>query len=310
VREQRRAPTEVLDWAQGLAHSRISGGDMTELPLTVYTPSSPLRDPKRLVREMFRDLAASRELAWRLFIRDVSAQYRQSILGYVWVFIPPLVASLPFVYLNEQGIVKMGDTPVPFGAYAIIGTIIWQVFVDAINAPLRTVTQARPMLARINLPREAILLSGLAQVLFGFLVRLVLLLGVLAWFRIAPPATALLFPIGILSLILVGFVLGILITPMGLLYNDVQQTLPIATTFLMLLTPVVYPVPVSGFAATVAALNPLTSLVTATRDWLTVGSTTQMAAFTIITLIAAAGLFSGWIVLRVAMPHLIARIGS
>jgi lipopolysaccharide transport system permease protein len=310
VREQRRAPTEVLDWAQGLAHSRIPGGDMTELPLTVYTPSSPLRDPKRLVREMFRDLAASRELAWRLFIRDVSAQYRQSILGYVWVFIPPLVASLPFVYLNEQGIVKMGDTPVPFGAYAIIGTIIWQVFVDAINAPLRTVTQARPMLARINLPREAILLSGLAQVLFGFLVRLVLLLGVLAWFRIAPPATALLFPIGILSLILVGFVLGILITPMGLLYNDVQQTLPIATTFLMLLTPVVYPVPVSGFAATVAALNPLTSLVTATRDWLTVGSTTQMAAFTIITLIAAAGLFSGWIVLRVAMPHLIARIGS
>jgi lipopolysaccharide transport system permease protein len=259
---------------------------------------------------MARDLLASRELAWRLFIRDISAQYRQSILGYLWVFIPPLVASLPFIYLNAQGIVSIGETPIPYAAYAIIGTIIWQVFVDALNAPLRTVMLAKPVLARINLPREAILLSALAQVVLGFLVRLVLLIGVLAWFRVVPPATALLFPVGIFSLILVGFVVGLLLTPLGILYNDVQQTLPIATTFLMLLTPVVYPVPRSGFAASVAAFNPLTPLVTATRDWLTVGASAHSTAFVVITLIAIVCLLLGWVAMRVAMPHLIARIGS
>jgi lipopolysaccharide transport system permease protein len=284
---------------------------MMELLIKVYTPASPLQDPKRMAREMYRDMAASRELAWRLFIRDISAQYRQSVLGYIWVFIPPLVASLPFIYLNSQGIVKMGETPIPYGAYAMIGTIIWQVFVDALNAPLRTVTLARPMLTRINLPREAILLSALAQVLFGFLVRLLLLVGVLAWFRVVPPPTAfVLFPLGVLSLILVGFMVGVLLTPLGLLYNDIQQMLPILTTFMMLLTPVVYPVPRSGLAASVVALNPLTPLVTATRDWLTVGSTAQAGAFIVITSIAAALLFLGWIIFRVAMPHLIARIGA
>jgi len=70
---------------------------------------------------MVRDLIESRELAWRLFVRDISAQYRQSILGYVWVFIPPLVASLPFVYLNAQGIVRFEATPIPYAAYAIVG---------------------------------------------------------------------------------------------------------------------------------------------------------------------------------------------
>ena len=55
-----------------------------------------------------------------------------------------------------------------------------------------------------NLPLEAILLSALAQVALGFLVRLVLLIGVLAYFRVAPPLTAFLFPIGIFSLVLVG----------------------------------------------------------------------------------------------------------
>ena len=73
-----------------------------DLPLTVYTPDLPLRDPRRLARDMLRDLAASRELAWRLFLRDTRAQYRNSVLGYAWVFIPPLVASLPFIYLNAQ----------------------------------------------------------------------------------------------------------------------------------------------------------------------------------------------------------------
>lgn len=283
---------------------------VSELSCTVYTPESPLRHPGILARQMARDLVNSRELAWRLFVRDISAQYRQSILGYLWVVIPPLVAALPFIYLNAQGIVRIGDTPIPYAAYAMIGTTIWQVFVDALNAPLRLVTAARPMLTRINLPREAILLSALAQVVLGFLVRLVLVIGILAWFRIVPPATALLFPVGILSLLLTGFVIGLLLTPLGILYGDVQQALPIATTFLMLLTPVLYPPPRSGLAASIASLNPLTPLIAATRDWLTVGATAHLTGFLAITSIAFVCLLIGWVTMRVAMPHLIARIGS
>jgi len=259
---------------------------------------------------MIRDLFDSRELAWRLFVRDISAQYRQSILGYVWVFVPPLVASLPFVYLNAQGIVRLEATPIPYGAYAIVGTIIWQVFVDAVNAPLRTVSAARSMLTRVNLRHEAIILSALAQVVLGFLVRLALLIGVLAWFRIMPPITALLFPVGILSLILSGFLIGIVLTPLGILYGDVQQALPVATTFLMFLTPILYPAPETGIAKTVAQFNPLTPLVTVTRDWLAVGSTAHLTAFIVTTTLALICLLGGWLAMRLAMPHLIARIGS
>src|SRR5262245_28458826 len=130
---------------------------------TVYTPETPLRRPGRLFAEMFRDLLASRGLAWRLFVRDISAQYRQSYFGYVWAFIPPLVASLPFIYLNSQGVMRGGETAIPYPAFALIGTILWQVFVDALNAPLKTVISAKAMLVRINLPKEAVLLSALAQ---------------------------------------------------------------------------------------------------------------------------------------------------
>ncbi len=59
----------------------------------VYTPESRLRHPLQLFQEMGRDLLASRELAWRLMVRDISAQYRQSFLGIFWAFVPPIVTA-------------------------------------------------------------------------------------------------------------------------------------------------------------------------------------------------------------------------
>lgn len=284
---------------------------MTRLTqVALYTSESPLRNPRTLLVVMFRDLWASRELAWRLFVRDTSAQYRQSILGYVWAFIPPLVGSLPFVFLNSQGVVNIRNTAIPYAAYALIGTIIWQVFADALNSPLKTVVAAKSMLTRINFPREAILLSGLGQVIFSFLIRLVLLVAVFLWFKITPPPTILLFPLGVLALIVVGFTVGVLLTPIGVLYTDVPQMIPVMTMFLMFLTPVLYPPPESGVAAILAKWNPLSPLVTVTRNWLTTGAMTDIGSFVVISAAACALLFAGWVIYRLSLPHIIARIGN
>ena len=269
-----------------------------------------MRHPLAFAGEMVADLKASRELAWRLFVRDVSAQYRQSLLGYFWAFIPPLMASLPLVFLNAQGVVTIKATPIPYAAYAVIGTFIWQSFVDALMSPLKTAIASKQMLARINFPREAILLSGLGVVAFNFLIRTILLAGIFFWFHLTPPLTAFLFPIGILMLILAGFTIGLALTPLGLLYNDVQQTIPVAATFLMFLTPVLYPPQESGFAGWLTHWNPLTPLVVCTRDWLTTGVTAQGPAFVLVAAGVVVIMLAGWVAYRLALPHVIARIGN
>ena len=283
---------------------------MELIRVRVYTPKSQLQNPMALFREMLSDLGASRELAWRLFIRDISALYRQSFLGYVLAFIPLIVVCVPFVYLNSQGIVVMKDVGMPYAAYCLIGTTIWQVFVDSLNSPLKTVIAAKPMLSRINFPREAIVLSGLGQVLFSFLIRLVVLVGVFLWYDINLPPTFVLFPLGILGLVVVGFTIGLAITPLGLLYSDIQHTLPIASMFLMFFTPILYPVPTSGLAAAVASWNPLTPLVSTTRDWITIGESATVGPFILISVIAFFSLLFSWILYRLALPHIVARIGN
>jgi lipopolysaccharide transport system permease protein len=283
---------------------------MSHLPCTVYSPESPLRDFLRLLRAMFRDIGASRELTWRLFVRDTRAQYRQGLLGYIWAFIPPIAASVPFAFLNAQGVVSISGVYVPYPAYALVGTVLWQVFADSMASPVKTVIAAKAVLTRINLPREAILLAGMGQVALSFLIRLFLLGAAFMWYGITPPPAGVLFPLGACGLMLVGFAIGLLLVPLGLLYSDVQEAIPIVGTFLMLLTPVVYPLPASGIVSKLARWNPLTPLVVVTRESITTGDLSLLQPCLTVMTGALAITFLGWIIYRVALPHVLARVGN
>ena len=287
--------------------ARTSEGK-SPLPVTVYTPDSQLRQPRQLLQAMWHDLRASRELAWRLFVRDISAQYRQSLLGYVWAFMPPLFTTAIWVFLNGQKILNVGETAIPYPAYVLAGTLLWQGFVDAVNAPLRVVSGSRSLLAKINFPREALLLSGLGQVLFNFGIRLVLLVPVFLWLDMALPVTILLAPLGILALIAFGLSVGVILTPLGLLYGDVGRGLTLATQLWFYLTPVVYAVPDRWPASLVASVNPVSPLLITTRAWMTTGDTPQPLAFILITSATLLLLSLGWLLYRLAMPHLIERM--
>ena len=283
---------------------------VNELPVTVYTPDSGLRNPTRLMAGLFADLWRGRELAWRLFLRDLSAQYRQTYLGYFWAVFPPLVTSLTFIFLNSQGITRIESEGMPYAAFAMIGTLLWQVFVDALASPLQALQAAKPMLTKINFPREAVLLGGLAMVAFNFLVRLLLLAGVMAWFRIPIGPEILLFPFAMVGLLLTGFSLGLAVTPLAALYGDVGRAIPIVGGFWMLLTPVVYPTRTEGMAGWLAIWNPVSPLIVTARECLTAQPLTMVIPAMMVMVAAAVVALLGLLAFRLAMPHLIARMGG
>jgi len=283
---------------------------MNELRTTIYTPDSLLSNPLRMVREMLRDLAASRELAWRLTVRDLSAQYRQTFLGFLWAIILPLANTLIWIFLSRSGVVNISDTVLPYPVYVFTGTMLWAILMDAINAPLQVATASKSMLAKINFPREALLVSGIYQTLVNALIKVALLIVALLALGIYPDWNVLLFPIGLFSLVLVGTVIGLALTPIGLLYTDVGKAIPLLMQFLMYLTPVVFAMPKSGISATLFQLNPLTPLILTARDWLTGFTPEYLGYFVFVNGIAIALLLVFWIVFRLAMPILIERMGS
>jgi lipopolysaccharide transport system permease protein len=283
---------------------------MKDLPVRVYSPEPAIQHPAIMARDLWNDLKAGRELAWRLFIRDLSAQFRATWLGYVWAFLPALVSSLTFIFLQSQGIVRIEGTGIPYAAFAMMGTLLWQTFVDAISSPLASVSSARSMLTKINFPREAILMSGLCMVFFNFLVRLLLMIGVMAWWKIIPGPGIALFPVAVLSLLLCGYAVGLIILPVGSLYGDVARGISIVTQFWMLLTPVVYPARTTGLAGWLATWNPIAPIITTARESLTNQPFSHLPAFWIITVAALLISLVGLIAFRLVMPRIIERMGS
>jgi len=280
------------------------------LPITVYTPDSSLASPAKMLRDMWRDLLASRELAYRLAVRDISAQYRQTFLGILWAFILPLANTLVWVFLSGSGIVAVSDTALPYPVYVFSGSMLWAILMDAVNAPLRQTEAAKSMLAKLNFPRESLIVSGIYQTLFNASIKVALLLAVLPFMGVGPGWSLLLFPIGLLSLVLVGTAIGLLLTPVGVLYTDIGKGLPLLMQFLMYLTPVVFPMPKAGIAATIYAVNPLSPIILTARDWLTGFAPEHITAFIAVNGCTALLLLGVWIVFRLAMPILIERMSA
>ncbi|MBF2074585.1 MAG: ABC transporter permease [Synechococcales cyanobacterium C42_A2020_086] len=279
-------------------------------PRVYYTPESYLKQPFKLLRDMGRDLLASRELAWRLMIRDISAQYRQSFLGLTWAFLPPILMAAGFTLAGQAQVFSVGATDIPYPAYVMFGTSLWQTFTEAINGPVQAVTQAKPMLARVNFPREAIILAKVGEVFFNFAIKLILIVGLFIYFQIPVQWTVILTPVPLIHLVLLGTLAGTLLSPLGALYQDVSKGLASLLGLWLFITPVVYPVPTEGLFGLLVRFNPVTPLLVTLRELATSSVLTQAQEFWIVSILTWVGLFLTWVAFRIAMPYVIERVSS
>jgi lipopolysaccharide transport system permease protein len=276
----------------------------------VYSSRPELRSPGRLFGEMLRDLRASQPLAWRLVVRDIASQYRQTALGYLWAVFPALVTSVTFIFLNSSNVISTGNTGIPYAAYVVMGTVFFGLFSDALTSPLRVATAAKSMLVRINFPREALLLSAVGQVLFAFIIKLALLAVVLLVLHVGIAATAPVAFLPLAGLLAIGTMLGILIVPIGMLYQDFAYGVAIVASAVMLFSPVAYPVPSNGAMHTAMTLNPLTPLLESARECVVSGQFTHLVAACSVLAASLVLILVGWVIFRVALPIIVERAGS
>ena len=276
----------------------------------LYTSESPLREPKRFLREFLRDLMSSRELAWQLFFRNFRAQYRTSKLGYAWAILPMLATTGVWALLQSSNVVDFGTPGVNYVLYVATGMFLWQTFVDAVHAPARMVVANKNMLIKINFPREALFLAAVADAAVNTLLRFVVLLVCFAVYLTLPAPTTVLIPIGCLSLLVLGSLIGAVVVPFGLLYDDFSRALMLVTQLWLYLTPVVYPVAEEGSASILNWLNPVSPLLIASRDWMLTGQMPHGVGFLAVSFTSVLLLAGGLLASRVAMPVVIERLGA
>jgi lipopolysaccharide transport system permease protein len=271
---------------------------------TVYSSAPLLRTPGRLIAAIRADMRIVPATAWRLFLRGFQARHRESALRYLWLVIPPLAGTATWLYLSHMRILPVGQTPVSYVIYVLSGILIWQLFADALNAPLEQLTAARSTLAKVRAPHESWVLSGVINALANFAVRGCLLAVALAWAGTSVGWALLLAPVGLLAVLALGLAIGLALAPIGLVYPDVGQTLRLVLGFWFFLTPVVYPTPDSA----VVEFNPVTPVLVTARAWIVGGGGARPIGLAIVLGASLLVLAAGALVYRLAQPHIVARL--
>lgn len=279
----------------------------------VYSPDSPLKNSRKLIVEIFRDLIDSWELVMILSKRDIKAMYRQSLLGYAWVLAPPIVTALTWYFFHSQGVIKEQNTEtIPYPVYVLLGTLMWQTFSDSIVAPLESFKAGSSVFTKLKVPVIAFVASGVFKNLFTLSIRLLVILPICFYLIKRLPASTTPLFFGILLLIsLFGMAIGIWLIPSGSLYSDIGRAIGMGLPFLMYASPVVWSPDQKGETLQLLAKwNPMAYLLEAGRNFLFGAPTTSIVIpVTIILLISVILLLLGLIMLKVALPHLVERMG-
>lgn len=276
----------------------------------INNSQSPVKNPKQMLFDMLYDIRLSGFLSVKLAKRDIAAKYKQTFLGYFWAILQPLVTAFLFIFLNRSNILNIPESSIPYPIYVITGTTLWQLFVDAMNAPINQINNNISMLTKINFAKEALVLSGLLQVLFSFVIKIGLLILVFAFFQTPLKWTSVFIIPPIIAILALGSVIGILITPIGVLFKDIQQIITVIAPPLMLLSPVVYPPPESGLLGLIMKFNPMTPLLQIVRDYLFVGASSHLFTSAIVFVVTIVILVFSWMIYRIVFPVLIERMDA
>jgi lipopolysaccharide transport system permease protein len=281
---------------------------MEKTQVAVYTPKSHLGFGWRIWKEMFIELIHSRSLIWRLFLRDLSAMYRQSLFGYVWAIMPAILMVVTFTVLNNSGTLPIGKTSMPYPVYVLLGMTVWLLFSTGLIRSANSLVNARAIITQINLSRETLVIAAFCEAVFEFLIRSVLLLAFFWWYKILPTGTIFLIPLILLPLSLMTMGLGFLLALANGVFRDVANSLTMLLTFAMFLTPVVYPPPSHGLKVLINYLNPVSPFIIATRDMAIYGTISQPISLFWASIFGIVIFFVCWRIFHLAMWRVVERV--
>jgi lipopolysaccharide transport system permease protein len=234
---------------------------------TVWRQIEP---PHGLTALRLGELWRYRELVYFLTWRDILVRYKQAVLGVLWAVLQPVLTMIVFSVIFGRLIgVKSGDIPYPVFSFSAL--LPWQLFAGAMQRSGTSLVASASLITKVYFPRLVIPLSSILGGLVDFCISFVVLIGLMAYYHIAPTWTALWIPAFVLLTLATSLAVGLWLSALNVLYRDVQYIIPFLVQLWMYLSPVVYPVTyITGPWRYVYALNPMVGVIQGFR-WALVG---------------------------------------
>jgi lipopolysaccharide transport system permease protein len=203
-----------------------------------------------------------RELLYFLIWRDLKVRYRQTAIGVAWVVLQPLVTTAIFAVIFGR-LAGLPSEGVPYPVFIFAALLPWQLFSGAISRAAVSLVSNANLVTKVYFPRLLVPLAAVLSGLVDLTVFLVILAGMMGWYRVTPSWAVLTLPLLVLVAVLAALAIGILLAALNVRYRDVQQAIPFLIQIWFLASPVAYSASLvpSGIWRVLYNLNPMTGVI-------------------------------------------------
>jgi lipopolysaccharide transport system permease protein len=227
-----------------------------------------------------------RELLYFLIWRDIKVRYKQTALGAAWAIIQPLFSMLIFSLFFGR-LAKMPSDGIPYPLFSLAALVPWTFFANGLNQSSNSLVASANLLKKVYFPRLVIPIATVLAGVVDFALSFVVLLGLMAFYGVAPTINLLWMPLFLLLALVTSLAVGLWMSALNVKYRDVRYIVPFLIQVWMFSTPIVYPsslLPASW--RTIYGLNPMVGVVEGFR-WALLGTNTLPGFMIVVSATAA-----------------------
>jgi ABC-type polysaccharide/polyol phosphate export permease len=277
------------------------------LPELSGPPPEPPTEPppgtryrRRLtMRSAMVELWRARGLIRTLVERDLRIRYKQTVLGFAWAVITPVMLMLVFTIFVQQA-AHFATGGVPYALFTYIGLVPWTFFASALSQGGLSLISNLALLNKVYCPREVFPISSMITAGFDATVSTLVLVVLFAIYRYPPALATLWLPL--LLAIMVVFTLGVtLVCSSVLVYlRDVRYVLPMVVQVGLFATPVAYSITFipAGLRPAYAFVDPMAPILDSLRRTVLHGLPPEWSLLWIAALASCLWLVAGYFVFK------------
>lgn len=239
-----------------------------------------------------------RELLHNLIVRDIKIRGKQSLLGYLWIFLPPFFSMVIYTVVVSRFLgVNVGTVPYP--VFVFCSLLPWGCFVNTLTRSASSLVAHATLITHVSFPREVLPLASIIGELCNLGISAILLLFLMMVYRVSFHATSFLIPVilGIQTILTLG--LALFLSALNVYYRDVGYFIGIGLRFWMYLSPVIYSLEnVPSKYRQIYLLNPMAPIIDAYRRLILEGALPNVKYLLYASLISVVMLFVGYITFK------------
>lgn len=213
---------------------------------------------------MFDTFAEKKFLLKELVKKELTAKYKDSVLGILWSFFNPLLIMLVFTAIFSM---LFGRQIENYPVYFLSGRLIFDFYNHATKGAMRSIKRNGQLIKRIYVPKYMFSVSAVLYEFVNFLISFVILIGVMFATGATFHATTIYAIIPIVLLLCLIFGIGLILAVCNTYFTDIGHLYNVFTLLLMYSSALFYPMEiVPAKIQVIFTLNPVYSAISCFRE--------------------------------------------